>query len=131
MYVAKHYSGWQATVLQYLQSKYDPKEQKLSADAIGPGLIEAVKAEGTSDIPVKSLQGLCIPFARKKAEEATLSGVEVRACSCIATWPSRALLKSQQCTDKGKKQLGFGSATGSGMGKYDVLPYRVSLQGCI
>ena len=80
LYIANRYGGWQATVLQYLQSKYDAKAGRFAADTIGEGITAAVKSEGTAaDIPEKSLKGLCIPFARTKSDEAVLSGPEVSA----------------------------------------------------
>ena len=82
LYIAKRYGGWQATVLKYLQSKFDAKTGKFAGDTIGEGITASVKAEGTaSDIPEKSLKGLCIPFARTKSDEAVLSGAEVRESS--------------------------------------------------
>lgn len=78
LYIAKSYGGWQASVLGYLQSKFDAKARTFAADTIGEGISSAVKAAGTAqDIPEKSLKGLCIPFARTKSDEAVLSGAEV------------------------------------------------------
>ena len=93
LYIAKSYGGWQASVLRYLQSKFDSTTGSFAANTIGEGITNAVKSDGTAaDIPEKSLKGLCIPFARTKSDEAVLSGAEVNSLP----FPSCNLVRLQQ-----------------------------------
>jgi hypothetical protein len=78
LHVAKSYGTWQATVLEHLQASFNPANRTFSPDALGQALVDRVKAAGTAgDVADKALKGLCIPFARLKYDEATLSGAEV------------------------------------------------------
>ena len=87
LYVAKAYRGWQETVLNYLQSKFDATTSSFAPGTLGVNVVEAVKAAGTAaDVPEKALKGLCIPFAKLKHDEALESGPEVCSQHFPCTW---------------------------------------------
>lgn len=78
LYVSAAFSGWQATVLEYLQSKYVADSRSFAPNTLGAAVVDAVKAAGTAgDTSDKVLKGQCIPFARAKHDEALASGPEV------------------------------------------------------
>ena len=84
--MAKAYRGWQETVLNYLQSKFDAANCSFAPGTLGVSVVEAVKAAGTAaDVPEKALKGMCIPFAKLKHDEALESGPEV----CSQHFPCR------------------------------------------
>ena len=87
LYVAEAYRGWQETVLNYLQSRFNATDSSFAAGTLGVNVVEAVKAAGTAaDVPEKALKGLCIPFAKLKHDEALQSGPEVCSQHSLCRW---------------------------------------------